>query len=888
MSAHVFNWHEAFEAGAERCGGKGFNLARLARYGFSVPRGGVIAADVYSLVMSTPQVADAVRAVSTLGADDVLTTRAQADLERVRLAVVSTPLPAGARAELGQLLTDSSLETTAVAVRSSAVGEDSADASFAGIHESVLNVTGLSAVSSAVLRCYASLWTPGAVAYRRRLRYTDHETRCAVVVQAMVHAPGRTEPAAAGVAFSCDPQSGRRFVVVINAASGMGDKVVLGAVNPDQYVVVTQRSAFTIESPRIGGAAAPATVSGGAPSLAPEGRTPVAEPVLTAEQQRVLARAVWRVHWALGDGQDPQDVEWAFDGERFWIVQARPVTHLPRYTFGGCRHMPAYWSTANIKDAVPGVMSTAAWSLIVEAIDGVLYGAPLAAGIATLPGLETVRRYAGRAYFDLTTLQWMMYDGLGVLPAEIIKTIGGHQPEIAVPPDPFDGLEGSRRRKRSLRLLRALVGLPRRMQAAGDRHLENMRQYAALDFNAMSDDELHDWLARVEREAMDVAPLIGIANTYPGPWQMLAEGLLRPVAGAETTAILSRLLAGGGNVTSAEQSYRLYALAEVAREDGVALHWLGSGAPAAAWITLRPDSAFKRELARFLDEFGHRAVYEADIINPRWVDDPAYILDQVRAHLRTARHESPREMAVRTRRQGETAMAGRTTWRRPLIRWAVARLQRALALREYSKSVLASVVWPTRRCYLAIGRRLWTRGLLAAPEGVFHLSKIDLVTLLRHEWDGRGARELSDDRAARREAWLAEPAPPDVVVEGGTDGHARMAVPAAQEGQDGWSGIGVSSGQASGPVRVIRHPHDGDRLAHGDVLVAPSTDPGWTPLFLRASAIVMESGGYLSHGAIVAREFGLPAVVNIPGILDQLSDGDVVLVDGDAARVRRL
>lgn len=186
-----------------------------------------------------------------------------------------------------------------------------------------------------------------------------------------------------------------------------------------------------------------------------------------------------------------------------------------------------------------------------------------------------------------------------------------------------------------------------------------------------------------------------------------------------------------------------------------------------------------------------------------------------------------------------------------------------------------------------VGGRRCRSGLLDAPEGIFHLAKIDVTMLLRQEWDGRGARALLEDRAARRAAWLAQRTPPDVVVEGGHGVDASADARPALESADGWSGLGVSSGRATGPVRVIRHPHDGGALALGDVLVAPSTDPGWTPLFLRAGAIVMESGGYLSHGAIVAREFGLPAVVNIPGILDQLNEGELVLVDGDAACVRR-
>jgi len=884
MTALVLNWSEVYEAGSSRCGGKGYNLARLARYGFKVPRGGVVAADVYSVVLSEPDLAAQVSALSGVAADDTTTASVQEQLRTLQRAIENGRLPAGARADLEQLLADERLGDTAVAVRSSAVGEDSAAASFAGIHESVLNVRGLDAIEAAILRCFASLWTPTALAYRRRLKADDAAVRCAVVIMAMVQAPGRTEPSAAGVAFSCDPRTGRRNVVVINAANGMGDKVVQGAVNPDAYVVVTERGAYRVErtTPHDG------SLSSGAPAsqkLTPGAPAPRKQPVLTEAQQLELARMVWRIHWALGEGQDPQDVEWAHDGRELWVVQARPVTRLPRYTFDGCRHLPAYWSTANIKDAVPGVVSIAAWSMIVEAIDAVLYAAPEAAGISVLPGLETVRRVSGRGYFDLTSMQWMMYDGLGVMPAEIVKSIGGHQPEIPVSGDPLRGPDGSRRRRRQLRLLGALLKLRAKLRASGLQHLARVRQYARQDFGAMTDAALLEWFGRIEREAMELNPLVGLANSYAGPWQILSEALLRPVAGDETGAIITRLLAGSGAVTSAEHGYRLYSLAETARGEEAARRWLEAGTPASTWTTLPTASPFRAELAQFLDEFGHRAVYEADIMNPRWIEDPTYILDQVRAHLRAGPRESPRTAAARARRDGELAMARRTIWRRPLVRWAIARLQEGVSLREFAKSVLAATVWPTRLCCLEIGCRLARNGHLDRPDDVFHLAKVDLFSLLRGEWTGEGARALTGDRAARRREWLAEPVPPDVIVEGETT--RPVVAPVAPIESDAWSGIGVSSGSASGPVRLIRHPEAGEGLQRGDVLVAPSTDPGWTPLFLRASAIVMESGGYLSHGAIVAREFGLPAVVNIPGILEQLRDNELVTVDGDAARVYR-
>jgi pyruvate,water dikinase len=178
-------------------------------------------------------------------------------------------------------------------------------------------------------------------------------------------------------------------------------------------------------------------------------------------------------------------------------------------------------------------------------------------------------------------------------------------------------------------------------------------------------------------------------------------------------------------------------------------------------------------------------------------------------------------------------------------------------------------------------------GKLDAPEQALHFAFSDVTCWLRGYWDGAGARELAQDRALRRESWLAETAP-DLVAEEPDGRMAVSAQPMASPPKSGrWGGIAVSPGIATGAARILYTPTDAARLQQGDVLVAPSTDPGWTPLFLGASAIVVETGGFLSHGAIVAREYGIPAVANIPGILTALRDGESITVDGSRGCVVR-
>jgi phosphohistidine swiveling domain-containing protein len=773
MSA-CLSWQEAYQAGAAVCGGKGYNLARLARYGFRVPRGFV--------------------------------------------------LPAGSPvSQIRQGLEQSGLWDAKVAVRSSATAEDSARASFAGIHRSFLNVSGAEAVEAAAQGCIDSLDTPQAIAYRRRMGFSDEEVRCAVVVCEMVDAR------CAGVAFSCDPATGRRDLILIDAAEGLGEAVVSGRVNPARMIWRDQGGQLSRQSGSDGRAWLPPAI------------------------EEELVHQVRRVHWALGEGQDPQDVEWAYDGERLWLLQARPVTKLPRTGWPETAALPRYWSTANLKDGAPGVVCELSWSHLCDAIGDAAYAAIKAAGYEMPAGMEVVRRFQGRGFFDLTLMQWAFYDALGILPAEVAKLIGGHQPEIPVPPGaPLKGPEGRRRQMASLRLVRQIWNYPAKARAAIEGQMAYQRSLRDIDWSTCSREELRSTMARINDEQQPFLLVFGLANSCNGPWRLALDALVKDAN------LIARLQAGGGGVASAEQGYRVY---DIARG--------------------------KSTIKEFLRDFGHRAVYEADLANPRWAEDPSWILEQVESIRANPPARDPREIAVEVRRKAERELRQRFGWRTPVLLWLVRKLGAAMAAREGAKGALVATLFPVRRIVLEIGRRLVLEGKLDAPEQALHFASGDLACWLRGYWDGAGARELARDRTERRELWLAEDAP-DLITEEPDGRLVEAARPSGVPLEAGvWTGIPVSPGTASGPARIVLTPTDAAHLEQGDVLVAPSTDPGWTPLFLRASAIVMETGGFLSHGAIVAREYGIPAVANVPGILKALENGEPITVDGSTGRVIR-
>ena len=284
-----------------------------------------------------------------------------------------------------------------VAVRSSATAEDSSKASFAGIHESFLNLTGQEHIEQAIKDCYASLWTPRAVAYRRKMGFGDQDVALAVVIMELIPA------VAAGVAFSCDPLTGRRDRVAISANFGLGESVVSGAVEPDEYLLDTTTAIPQILEKKNGSKKQ-------FTRLKPEGGTELVNTIVreSTESQFVLnddlitelGLLTLRIHESLGGGTVNQDIEWAFDGKQFFIVQARPVTNLPEPTFPELVGQPVIWSNANIKDAAPFVMTTLSWNAGHNNLNLMLTSNLLAAGYHPTPGINWAKALQGERIFQ--------------------------------------------------------------------------------------------------------------------------------------------------------------------------------------------------------------------------------------------------------------------------------------------------------------------------------------------------------------------------------------------------------------------------------------------------------------------------------------------------------
>lgn len=896
---YVLTFAEAKEAGPIRVGGKGWNLGRLVHFGFRIPRGCVIDVAAYWAFLAQNDLTEPIQALADVPAEEIATESVIPALDVIRDQILAGALPPDLLTEVRAALTAAGVaETAGLAVRSSATAEDSASASFAGIHRSFLNILDDNALADAIRGCYASLWTPTAVAYRRKMGLTDQQVGGALVVQELITS------LYAGVAFSADPVTGRRDRVVVNAAFGLGEAVVSGSVEADEYHLhIDHTGPVRIVGGRIGlkHEAVRPSIDGG--TIVEEvGYADRSEPVLAKPQLEELTRVVRRIQDTLGDGDQPQDVEWCYDGWALTVTQARPITALPEATFPELAGQATIWSNANLKDATPGVQSPLGWwfnSLTVEVLLRQIFWK---GGYEFPEGLTWSRRYNGRIYMNLSALQWAAWDSFGWPPAETNRALGGHQPEIQVPKKAFALSSTGRRRFANLSRMGLLL---RRSARTAEASFKKIWDWCA-EFEVQSfGDRYHDleFLKRlwaVEKQRREFLPETMIHNVG-GLWSSRLTELLERRFPGRGQALTSALLTGSEGVTSADVGYALVEIARLAQGEPAALAFF-LGEAAADWKLALRGTKTREALDSFFTRFGHRGVYEMEIRNPRYNEDPSFVFETIRSYLREGLPDAdPRVAAAAKRQAAEAEVKAKLALSPvyPLYRFLLAKARESMRLREGAKSALVRLVRPARLAALAIGRRLVARKLLETPEEVFLLTGDEIAALLASQWDGKGLRETLAFRQARTAEWESLEAPDVIlgdraVVNLGLTptsekfDHASPTGRPVQDATGALRGVAVSAGKAEGPARLIRHPREGTALKKGEVLVAPSTDPAWTPLFLRASAVVMEVGGYLSHGAIVAREYGIPAVVNVAGALSTFQDGQQLLVDGDQGRVQPL
>ncbi len=867
-------------ADAVTVGGKAANLSFMLTAGLPVPTGFCITTRAYREGVGA-SLDDLIAALAEASGSQATAALAAEARRRIEGSELPAAVVDAVRRHYLQLGKD-----VPVAVRSSATAEDLAQASFAGQQDTFLNVVGADAVLAAVRRCWASLWNERAVAYRSANGIDHRGLALAVVVQQMIDA------AAAGVMFTADPVTGTRHRTVIDANLGLGESVVSGAVNPDHYLVdrSTRRildrtlgdKAITIVGRRAGGVERIPTADSAAPAL-------------TDDQVLALSDLGQRVEEAYGS---PQDTEWALAADgRLWLTQARPVTTLypiPPTNREGLRvflcmtlaqgltrpitpmglatfrmigSSVARFAGAPPADpfAGPSVLSVAGQRLFIDitAVVRTPLGRRLAIGIAGAMEARTA-----------TVLRTLLADPrLSPLPGRHPRAIAGIARIVLV------------RAKVPPRMALALIS-PRAARRAIARREREVR--ALLTPPAAAGPE--ELLDHVERELSR-----GLFMIMPTVFPYAAAGLLmmtlarRGLGDLATRSELQTVLRGLPHNVTTEMDLALWEAAQEIRADAESVRVFSGATPAELARRLQENTlppVAQRSLGGFLRRYGHRAVAEIDLGMPRWTEQPAHIAGVIANYLRLDDPElSPPAQFADGDRIGRRAaaelvarMATRSPLKARLLDFAFRRARELVGMRESPKYILIVALTELRRQLGVIGTALVERGTVDDAADVYFLDFAEV----RRGLGGEAMQPIVVGRRADYDAELRRRHIPRLLLSDGTEPEAVSTGAARPDGA--LVGSPASPGVASGRARVILDPV-GARLEPGEILVAPSTDPGWTPLFLTAGGLVMEMGGANSHGAVVAREYGIPAVVGVPEATQLILDGQQITVDGAAGLV---
>ena len=891
-------------------GGKGANLGELTRAGLPVPVAFCVSTHAYRELIARNALWNPIAAIlAKLDYEDA------AGLERgareIRGLITAAAMPDDIRAAIAQRYAQLEAKLgkdVLVSVRSSATAEDLPGMSFAGQQDTYLNIGGIDNVLAHVKRCWASLWTDRAIAYRQRQGFRHEDVLLAVVVQEMF--PSEV----AGVLFTANPVTSNPDEMMLNTSWGLGEAIVSGRVNPDQYIV--RKKGLKIRDKKIlDKAVMTARRADGQGSH--EVEVPAAKRLaetLTDEQVKELCRIALRIEQHYGF---PQDIEWGYCNGRFAILQAREITAadldfgigLEAFQTPAARDDLAnerwVWSRAYSDEVQTGPTSPLFYTYLqagmtqnklnrfrfTDSIHALTYD--FEAGFESIPYF---RWYGARAYFNLSwekehirlfTPPFARSDALlWRFPADEREKIRNM---------PFNWI------RFIWFMLKLHVTNPRISLIEAPHHLyENLErwteyfdaQWEAIDMATATPREILDTYDRAVEPSRFNENVIMPFGVYLGLLPPLLQYLLERWCGDKDMQLYGRLMAGLHTKTS-EENLAVWGLAQKIKASPTLMKLMESD-NAAGILRALDDSddgrRFKADLQEFIRYYGHRGGAERDPIHHRWRHKPELVFRSLKPMLALTESDNPVDDEERLyQRMLEAkkeciAKAGKSRlWWGPLraafMRWLIELTQNYMYYRDFERFFNDKRMSQPREMYTAIAHNFIKRGLLREEEDIFFLGKEEVIDVD----DGKlNARDIALRVRSRRRVYEKytnkEPAK---FVRGWTPFDDDKL---PDDGK-GLRGIAAISGTVTGRARVCRKLDQISSIKKGDILVTVATDPAWTTVFSIIGGVVVETGGVVAHAVMISREYGIPCVANLTEACDLIPDGAMITVDGTNGRV---
>ena len=867
----------------DQAGGKGHNLTQLVRARFAVPHGCILTTNAYQrFVQDTAIDQLLVDSAKPAVVDGKLSFDTAA--ARIRGLFHGATWPSDLLDVLCETYSDITADRAPVAVRSSATTEDLPDFSFAGQQESYLNIPSLEAFATAVRACWASAWSARALAYRHRIGVDHANVAVAVVVQRMVDAD------VSGVVFTANPATGARGEMIVNASYGLGEGIVGGGIGPDEFVL--DHDSLAVRDTRLGDKArmVVGTDQGGTHTV-DVGSEQRSLASLSADQLTQLGHQTRAVEEHF-DGV-PQDIEWAFASGKLWLLQSRPITNLPPEPLVDVRWNPpepgAYLQRSQWVEHVPEPVSTLFEDLHMKQSLQEAWGRNL-----VRRGHHDYEDTQPPASFHLTTtVNGFAYRQVG------------EPPRTGQPRPTSPGRARSGRLAMRLRTLRMyLTFVPKWRFVALPRYLRSIRAWRALDPGTASVEQLWKGIRQLSKADARYWFNDGVWNAFAlaRGTELQLHSFLKEHSDGQFTS--GQFLSGLRSHAFDAQS-KLSAVAKAIRDDDALFDAVIAASPHRLREVLdrHPNATTAHAaLEGYFATYGHQ-VFTLDFAEPCEAENPSTTLQSLYDLLLTPYDpDVVRRRLRQQRREAFTAankhFKGVLTWR---FWWRVWIARRYYPNRERAMSYLGRAWTVLRPIAKELGQRLVDAGTLHAPDDIFFLTTAELGRAVRsivalgrlpashkhaHYPNGPGLPQYADLAVERREL---------------REARKRLRPPALIPGPPPWSplapdadretpgnvlkGSAVSPGRVTGEACVILSPRDFDRMRPGTILVCPATTPAWTQLFPQAVGLVTDIGGILAHGSIVAREYGIPAVLGLVNATQRIRDGQTLTVDGDKGYV---